>query len=353
MSNETVFFAQMRNYIVYFLVFGLWSSWKDSKYKLLLKAHSIFSITIVFFTYLSAYVFNQFSEAATLSATVSTTLFITILVAHLIITVETFHRCCSQLALVQNLSTVDSMFNTKLSICIPYQREKSEFFVRNIAIVFVVIAIKLFVVVFTLYQNRSMNFFYCIMYSNWIMHLRSIQVLFFVYLVRDRLILIDKEITDVRRTLIMQTNPKHDQQALSLVQQLTFTRILHLKQIYGELYESCELINKTFGWSLLAIMTQSFVDFISNCYSMFTVLEANSIDYSTLAISVALLVPNIVTISTMAFYCSSCFQTVSIPELFRIKLLNFEAFFFFARLVLLRQIFIEFALTKKMSLKMI
>lgn len=312
MSNETVFFAQMRNYIVYFLVFGLWSSWKDSKYKLLLKAHSVFSITIVFFTYLSAYVFNQFSEAATLSATVSTTLFITILVAHLIITVETFHRCCSQLALVQNLSTVDSMFNTKLLICIPYHREKSEFFVRNISIVFVVIAIKLFVVVFTLYQNRTMNFFYCIMYSNWIMHLRSIQVLFFVYLVRDRLILINKEITDVRRTLIMQTNPKHDRQALSLVRQLTFTRILHLKQIYGELYESCELINKTFGWSLLAIMTQSFVDFISNCYSMFTVLEANSIDYGTLAISVALLVPNIVTISTMAFYCSSCFQTVSI-----------------------------------------
>lgn len=310
MSNETVFFEEMRNYIVYFLVFGLWSSWKDSKYKLLLKAHSIFSITIVFFSYISAYLFNQFSDQATLTTTVSMALFITVLVAHLIITVETFIRCCSQLALVQKLSHVDSLFCSKLLICIPYRREKSEFFIRNFILVFIVIAIKCFVVVFTFYQESVVNFLYCLMYSNWIMHLRSIQVLFFVFFVRSRLILINNEITDVRSVLTVKTNRKEGSQAISMVRQLAFTRILHLKQIYGELYESCELINRTFGWSLLAIMTQSFVDFISNCYFVFTALEDASTEYGSLIISLALLVPNTVTISTVAFYCSSCFQTV-------------------------------------------
>lgn len=317
MSSETVFFDQMRNYIVYFQVFGLWSSWKNHKYKMLLKAHSVFSITIVFFSYISAYFFNQFFEKATLSSTISTGLFITVLIAHLIITIETFLRCCSQLALVQKFSVVDHMFNTKLLICIPYRKEKRDFFIRNSTLVFFVISVKIFVVAYTLAEERVVNFLYCLMYSNWIMHLRAIQVLFFVYLVRDRLFLIHKEITDVRNALATRIN-KNERQTVLLMQKLAFSRIYHLKKIYGELYEINELINKTFGWSLLAIMTQSFLDFIVNCYVVFTVLDAPSIDYGTLTISVVLLVPNIITISTVAFYCSSCFQSVSVQLYFLI-----------------------------------
>lgn len=316
MSSETVFFDQMRNYIVYFQVFGLWSSWKNHKYKMLLKAHSVFPITIVFFSYMSAYFFNQFFEQTTLSSTISTGLFITVLIAHLIITIETFVRCCSQLALVQKFSLVDRMFNTKLLICIPYRKEKWDFFIRNSTLVFFVVSVKIFVIVYTVAEERVINFLYFLMYSNWILHLRAIQVLFFVYLVRSRLFLIDKEITDVRSALAARLNYKNEWQTILLMQKLAFSRIYHLKQIYGELYEINELINKTFGWSLLALMTQGFLDFIVNCYVVFTVLDALIIDYWALTISIVLLVPNIITISTVAFYCSSCFQSVRMLFIF-------------------------------------
>lgn len=153
---------------------------------------------------MSAYFFNQFFEQTTLSSTISTGLFITVLIAHLIITIETFVRCCSQLALAQNFSLVDRMFHTKLLICIPYRKEKWDFFIRNSTLV------KIFVIVYTVAEVRVINFLYCLMYSNWILHLRAIQVLFFVYLVRSRLFLIDKEITDVRSALAARLNYKNE-----------------------------------------------------------------------------------------------------------------------------------------------
>lgn len=100
------------------------------------------------------------------------------------------------------------------------------------------------------------------------MRLRCVQVLFFVYLLRSRLIHVNdkvKEILTVQNAHTADGNVMYDAKNIVFIldtansKYSTYDRLLNLKQIYGELYEICELINVTFGWSLLAVVTQCFV----------------------------------------------------------------------------------------------
>lgn len=49
---------------------------------------------------------------------------------------------------------------------------------------------------------------------------------------------------------------------------ITFVQLKQLKFIYEELIVTCNLINETFGASLLAVIFYYFIDFIANCYWM-------------------------------------------------------------------------------------
>lgn len=112
------------------------------------------------------------------------------------------------------------------------------------------------------------------MYSVFIMRLRSMQVLVFVLLLRSRIDLINSKVKEILLAHNRQMDPKSTRwtsasdgkQVIFLLDVSTnylstYDRLLYIKQIYGELYEICEWINMTFGWSLLAIITQCFIEF--------------------------------------------------------------------------------------------
>lgn len=97
------------------------------------------------------------------------------------------------------------------------------------------------------------------LYSYSLMHLRPMHINFSVHLLRSRLILINEELKDIQNELRFQFNDANQSDGCCARQDLISTnpsthllineRFVNLKRIYGELYESCELINSAFGWS--------------------------------------------------------------------------------------------------------
>lgn len=322
------FFDRMRNYIVYFLVFGVWSSWKSSEYRIWLQAYPLASLALLSLSYISSV--KSFLILPSLSGTLTILLFSTTFLTHFFITIETIAKSETQLRIVQEFSIVDRMFETTLNIYIPYRREKEKLFVRNCVLVSFIVVLKgIPIVYFHLYRNE-LDFMYCLLYSKFIMHLKTIEVLFFVFLVRARLMLVNKEIIYIQQIQSMQSNQTNRQHAR--VERTMFLRILDLKKVFGELYEICELINHTFGWSLLSIVAHHFIQITCNCYWLFLFIGVEDVqpETGTFLITAGFLAPIFVMLIALTFYCSSCFDCVSniFSQIIAISL-KFEASFFY------------------------
>lgn len=313
----------MRGFIAFFLVFGLWPTWQTTKYKNLLFVYSVFSILLVFGIFFSAIFINKVLEDNTLSTAVAYSFLFSILSTHLIIVLQSLFYRKTQMKLIQKFSYVDRLFNTKLDIFLSYHREKRALLIRFMSLVFIFVAIKIGLITHLHYMNRLNSFWYHCLFSIWIMRLRCVQVLFFVYSLRSRLILVNDKVNEIltarniQTTNARQLHQNNDNRNVVFVldtsnaKYSTYDRLLNLKQIYGELYEICELINITFGWSLLAIITQCFIDFTSNSYWTFLALEQQSPDIANAIDCVSLLIPIVIILSLMAYYCSSCTRYVN------------------------------------------
>lgn len=298
-----IFFKEMRSFFIIFIVFGLWSTWENYKYKSQINFHSICSVAIVFFCFFSAYFMNKFYIFNSLSNTVANVLYVLIIFTQLIIIAESILQKEAQMKLIQKLTIVDQMFNTKLNKMISYQDEKCEIFIRNSILVLIILFIKFFLSLFTYLTNREFNFMYPSMYPSTVMCFRLIQILYFVCLLRTRLHSLNDELQDIQQTLNMQTDQKRSKHSTKI----SLNRLMILKEIYGKLYDICDLINEAFGWSLLVFSTQHFIDFTCNCYWCYFSL----FEFRQIIVSISLLIPIVTLFGTLSFYCSSCLQSVS------------------------------------------
>lgn len=277
MSRQKEFFREIRSFVVFFLIFGLWPTWKNSKYRILLIIYSIFSIFLVFCIFISAvYINNVLNDNQQLSTAVSYSFLLSNLATHFIIVVQSlFYR--NELArLVNKMGFVDCLFSKKLQIHISYAKEKRAIWIRVLTILGILFFIKSFLSLHLHLRDEFGSFWFHCLYSIFIMRIRCFQVLFFVFILNARLNLLNqklKEILVVRglnRENSMRCSSVSDMKNVIFVldavtpKQTIYDRLLKVKQIYSELYEICELINMTFGWSLLAIVTQCFIDFTSN-----------------------------------------------------------------------------------------
>lgn len=294
----------MRIFFEFFFIFGLWSSWKDNKYISQFKLYSVFSLAIVICCFSSAYFFNIFFDFNSITNTAANSLFVLIILAHLIIAIESISQKDAQMKLIEKLNFVDQMFNVKLKRIIPYKTEKFEIFVRNSIFMVLLFSIIIYFIVRTYLANHNFNFTFPSIYPSTLMRFRVLQVIYFICLLRTRLNLLNRELQDVQKIIVVKKRSKFTNRKLN---NFPLSRILILKQIYGELFEICDLINEAFGWSLLAFCTQNFIDFTCNCYWGYF----SMVDIDSLLVFIILLIPLVIVFGAICFYCSSCFENVN------------------------------------------
>lgn len=312
MENKMDHSKQIRHFIGFFLLFGLWSTWENFSHTFLLNLYSFFLTLVLIIVYFEMVFWDYFLvDVTTLAASVTTMLFITTFLAHLVIAFESIARSKTHSQFMEKLSHVDRLISTKQQAFHPYRiKKRADLSLIRTLIAFVV-CIKIVFVIFITLQEVTNVYVYCIIYSKWIMHLRAIQVSFLVVLVRNRLTFITEELENLQKEPKTQTECINRKK--SPLNQTNFTQIFDLKIIYGELYEIYRLINKSFGWSLLAVITQCFIDIITNCYWGFVGigLEDRLPNFPFVLVVFTFLAPIFITLSALCFYCSSCYQCVS------------------------------------------
>lgn len=315
MSKKMEFFRQMKNYFVWFIVFGLWSQFSQTfKYNKLIKAYSVVLTLFLFTPHVLRFCMGPIFVKDDFKNTIISSLFMTILFAHFITATETLVKSSSQTKLIDKFEHVDELFCSKLLIRVPYHKQKHGLFIRILIVIFTINLFKGVLTALALSKLSFLNHIFAAVLSKWIMQLRTLQVVFFIYLIQERLKLINQELVDVRRILEEQPSQPGRKQDIIVPKLSNFSRILNSKEVYGELFDICGLMNDTFGWCLLAIATQAFIDFTGNSYWIFFTIEMETPNIEAVMFSVLLILPTAITLSVLAYYSSSLFKCVRIRE---------------------------------------
>lgn len=320
MAKSTKLFDEIRNFIVFFLIFGLWPSWPNSKRKVFFVIYSLFHIgPIICIFWLSFYVKKEF-DGHSLSSIVQYIFLSSILLTHFAVILEAFINRNAQMRLVEKISHADWLLKTKLQLVVTYREEKQTIFVRLSILFIVLVTVRATFLLFYLSHRNRANDFWLQLYSICILRFRVIQILFFVQLLRTRLRLVREKLKEILVTQSLSGKSKDAWQYFrdtstifvldaSSAKQTLYNRLLNLKQIHGELHEICELINITFGWSLLTIIAQSSIEFTGNSYCIYLAIEKS--DFLQVSDCLTVLLPIIILLVTMVYYCSSCSRYVS------------------------------------------
>lgn len=304
------FFNQMRSYIFVFILFGLWTSLHQFKYKRLLRIYSICSFLLMLSLFVVSMYNTQFYTFTTIPNTVANVLYVIIWGIHFIIIFESILKRNTQKQLIEKFSHVDEFFKIKLNIRIAYHTEKCDLFKTNLMLSSFVMPIYVATTIYYIWQSNSFNTMHLSTYSFFIIRSRVEQTLLFVFLLRNRLNLVNDKLKHISK--VVETPSEITIQSQRLVSifpcsSLNFPNnetLMNLKQIYQELYDICELINSAFGFSLLGVLTQNFVELTTNCYWAYLLRN----DLGHLSLFVGLLIPNLVVLGFFCFYCTSCYH---------------------------------------------
>lgn len=277
MFKRKTFHTEIRAILIVFSVFGLWPSWPSSKYRRLHTLYSLLSIVLVVAVSVSALSILDIFDNSTLSVAVAYSFVLNALCAHLITMCQAFYHRDEQQRLIAKFAHVDQLLQRQLHVNISYRAERRHILARTLAIGGLLLAIKMAVILHLYYREAfAVDVWIHCLYSVFILRLRCVQILVFVLLLRSRINLINGKVKEIlladnRHKLpasMRWTTAAGDRDGIFLLDvsaklHSTYDRLMRIKHIYGELYEICEWMNTTFGWSLLAIVTQCFIDFTS------------------------------------------------------------------------------------------
>lgn len=280
MLKRRTFTSEIREFLIILSIFGLWPSGHTSKYRFFFAIYSILSMLLAVFICISALFILRIFEDSTLSVAVAYSFVLSGLFAHSVIIAQAFFYRNEQQRLVTKFAYVDELLQKKLRVNLSYDKEKRQILIRILAISFTLFAIKIaffgHLYLRNAFQLQALGFWLHCMYSVFIMRLRCLQVLVFVLLLRSRINILNTKVKEILMThnrhlglsSTRWTSASDGKEVIFLLDvstkfHSTYDRLLYIKQIYGELYEICEWMNMTFGWSLLAIVTQCFVEFTS------------------------------------------------------------------------------------------
>lgn len=136
--------------------------------------------------------------------------------------------------------------------------------------------------------------------------------IYFISYRNEKLCLINKKLRDIvtrnrdKLAFIMYPEQKSSKNDFNGIKNSSlYEQLMALKQIYGKIWDVTNLINDCFGWSLLVIVTEYFIEFTSNGYWLFLALIQSS-DISFTIFSLCSLFPIVIVLTAFAYSCYQC-----------------------------------------------
>lgn len=261
----------------------------------------------------SAYfIYPILGASESLSGLVGGLVFNGLLITHLINLIQAYSTRKEQAEIYQKFDEIDYTLNNKLLVNINYQKMRQKLIFKNSIIMLIVSIIQAVSVSFAVKSGNMESYQLHLILTNFIIRLRCIQNMFYVDLMNYKLCLINKKLGDI-------VNRNRDKLAFILYPEKVsknefngvhknsslYDQLMALKQIYGKIWDVTNLINDCFGWSLLVIVTEYFIEFTSNGYWLFLAL-IQSLDTSFVIFSLCSLFPIVIVLTAFAYSCYQC-----------------------------------------------
>lgn len=229
------------------------------------------------------------------------------------------------------ISCIDEMFCVKLHRMVDYTGLKRKYSLKVGVELLITKGLFLFIVMFLAFGSRQPFFLFWlpISFSCGVINMRCIQNIFFVDLLRERLEFLNQRLTEISqrrskdRKLLLYIEAHDHRNRLSRTQSVLdeFGEVLALKRIYSMIWNASILLNNCFGWSVLAIVTRSFIGFICHGYWLFLGFR-KLIDFDLIVDTTVNFVFIAMQVSSLCLSCYNCTICVSAHVNNR-KFLNF------------------------------
>lgn len=284
---------------------------------LLTRCISCITICIIFGIFVSAtFVYNIFRKV-TLSAIVAVFVFVALLVAHIVIVLQSYIMRDHLIEIQKNIYKIDKCFGQqRIGLPMDYSKLNIKYYLMTYGILLLLFSFTFVHVVVKYYYSDPFLTLFVVhaLYSRISLRARCLQILFYVYLLCERLQIIRAKL---QKMLIIQENCEM-QQTISIatfqipitsIQYCDYSELLALKQIYGKIWSTNCLVNEYFGWSLLAIIVQFSLDLICDGYWMYLSLN-DTISHYHIIDSLRIIIPIIFLLFYMCYSCSNCTNQV-------------------------------------------
>lgn len=308
---------KFRSLIIFFQLFALAPISPNVRLQQSLYIFSLISVLIVTIVFLSAFLWNKIIDINYLSTIVWYSFTAGSCIAHLTIVIQAFLCRHQQQQLFQKYGKVDCVLQQKLH----YKAQHGDSEIRSIwikvAIILAILITVNVILVIRMYNIEGLKTFWLHNFmAMMLIRLRCIQTIVYVSLLENRLTIINEVLNgfvgNEEQQVIVWDKAVEKQNKISRVHnKIKFRQLMHLKDVYGLLFEAKELIEDAFGWSLLVIFVQNFVSFTCYGYWTFLLIQLH-LDNIDMQIHLScVLMPIVGFLFLLAHACESCAKTVS------------------------------------------
>lgn len=328
------FHREIREFVLFFQMCAFSPFGQNPLQTRFLKFYSLISLLLVFLLFISAFGIYSMVEKTTMLSIIDTSVFSGQLLTHLLVIVQSYTTRRKQMLLLEKIGQIDEVFQKKFRKHFHYRNKRGKYRLKFGFLILLVIVVNCGFFVNIMQLNKIPKLFVYwihVLYPMVIIRFRCIQNTFYVDLLGERFHLVNSKLMDIircegelenRSKLILCIDYIYANGVANGVQ-ANYNDIIVLKDIYGKLWNSINLINDCFGWSNLVIITQFFLEFVSHGYWLFAGLDdLTSID--KVIGSILVLMPVIVVLTSLCYSCFICKDAVVFLYFFYFSHINYS-----------------------------
>lgn len=274
------FSDEINSLLVFFQFFGLAPFARDQNLSRILYIYSLLHLFAIFMVFISGVFINDIftDNFGSLSTLVGGLVFSGLIFCHFLVVLQAFTSRNEQMEIFDKFDEIDSIFQKKLNATIKYVELKRKYRNKIIIVCVIILIIKaIFIGAIIINLSNPSYWIHCF-YSLFVIRIRCIQNMFYVDLVKDKIEMINSKLNEIisldkdkiNKIIFLERFQNND---FKIYKKPVYDQVQLLKQAYGFVWDISNLINDSFGWSLLAITTQGFIEFTSNGYWLFLSLE--------------------------------------------------------------------------------
>lgn len=314
------FHREIREFVLFFQMCAFSPFGQNPLQTQFLKFYSLISLILVFLLFISAFSLYSMVEKTTMLSTIDTSVFSGQLLTHLLIIVQSYTTRYKQMLLLEKIGQIDEVFRAKFRKNFHYRNKRGKYRLKFGLLILFIIAVYcgFFVNILQLKKMPKLFVYWIhVLYPMILIRFRCIQNTFYVDLLGERFQLVNAKLKDIIRSegalknrskLILCIDFVYANGVANAVK-ANYNDIIVLKDIYGKLWNSINLINDCFGWSNLAIITQFFLEFVSHGYWLLAGLDGITSMDKVLS-SILVLTPVSVVLTSLCYSCFICKDAV-------------------------------------------